>query len=121
MDTELSLRPLELECVFAATEQAAEPLGVGFSAGVRGFFPMTRVTVTSSRFWQRVVAKGGGYERRQAIPMKKALMFLAISFALSAPVGGLVLTLMTGTTAVTTVRPQQAFAKLQHFRLVRHT
>jgi hypothetical protein len=53
--------------------------------------------------------------------MKKALMFLALSFALSAPVGGLVLALIAGTTAVTTVHPQEVLAKLQHFHLVRHS
>jgi hypothetical protein len=42
--------PLKLERVFAETEWAAESLGVEFSAGVPGFFPMTRVTETSSRF-----------------------------------------------------------------------
>jgi hypothetical protein len=53
--------------------------------------------------------------------MKKALMFLALSFALSAPVGGVALTLIAGTTAVMTVHPQQALAKLQHFYPVRHS
>jgi uncharacterized membrane protein YesL len=53
--------------------------------------------------------------------MKKALIFLALSFALYAPVGGLVLGLIAGTTAVMTVHRAQALAKLQHFRLVRHS
>jgi hypothetical protein len=52
--------------------------------------------------------------------MRKALIFSALSFVLSAPVGGVALTLIAGTTAVTTVQPQQALAKSQHFRLVRH-
>jgi hypothetical protein len=47
--------------------------------------------------------------------MKKALMLLALSFALSAPVGAVAIALIAGTTAVMSVHPQQAFAKLQHF------
>jgi L-serine deaminase len=65
--------------------------------------------------------RGDGYETRQVIAMKKALMFLALSFALSAPVGGVALALIAGMTAVTTVHPRQALAKLQHFHLVRHS
>jgi len=52
--------------------------------------------------------------------VKNALIFLALSFALSAPVGGVALTLIAGTTAVTTIHPQQAQTKLQHFQLVGH-
>ena len=37
--------------------------------------------------------------------MKKALMFLALNFALSAPVGAVTFALIEGTTAVTTVHP----------------
>jgi len=46
--------------------------------------------------------------------MKKALMFLALNFALSAPVGAITFALIAGTTAVTTVYPQQVLAKLRH-------
>jgi hypothetical protein len=50
--------------------------------------------------------------------MKKALMFLALGFALSAPpVGGVVFALIAGTTAIMRIDPQQTLAKLQHFRL----
>jgi hypothetical protein len=50
--------------------------------------------------------------------MKQALMLLALSCALAAPVGCAALTLIAGTTAVMKVHPQQALAKLQHFRLL---
>ena len=65
--------------------------------------------------------KGGlRYQTRQVTAMKKALMFLAVSFALSAPAGGVALTLIAGTTAVMRVHPQQALAALQNFRPARH-
>jgi hypothetical protein len=47
--------------------------------------------------------------------MKKALMFLALNFALSAPIIAVPFALIAGTTAVVSVHPQQALAKLQHF------
>ena len=82
---------------------------------------MSSVTVPPSRFWHsNDRRKGDGRETRQVIAMKKALMFLALSFALSAPVGGVALTLIAATTAVMTVHPQQVLAKLLHFRLVGH-
>jgi len=40
--------------------------------------------------------------------MKKALMFLALNLALSAPVGAVTFALIEGTTAVTTVHPLKA-------------
>ena len=46
--------------------------------------------------------------------MKEALMFLALNLALSAPVGAVTVALIAGTTAVTTVHPQQVLAKLRH-------
>jgi hypothetical protein len=83
---------------------------------------VSSVTEAPSRFWQSNSRwKGEGRETRQVIAMKKALMFLALSFALSAPVGGVALTLIAGTTAIMRVHPQQALSKLQHFRLVRHS
>jgi hypothetical protein len=54
-------------------------------------------------------------QTRRVITMKKALMFLALCFALSAPVGGIALTLVAGMTAVTT-HPQESVAPLQHLR-----
>jgi tungstate transport system permease protein len=51
-----------------------------------------------------------------AIVIKKALMFFALSLALYAPVGGLTLALIAGTTAVMTIHPQQVLAKLRHFK-----
>ena len=76
------------------------------------------VTESSSRFWQRIDIdeRGDGYETRQVITMKKTLMLLALSFALSAPVGGVALTLVAGTTAIMKVHPQQALAELRLFR-----
>jgi hypothetical protein len=50
--------------------------------------------------------------------MKDALKLLALSCALSAPVGCVALALIAGTTAIMKVHPQQALAKLQHFRLL---
>jgi hypothetical protein len=41
-------------------------------------------------------------------------MLLALSFALSAPVGADAIALIVGTTAVMTVHPQQALAELLH-------
>ena len=46
--------------------------------------------------------------------MKKTLMFLALNFALSAPVGAVTFALISGTTALTTVHPQQVLANLRH-------
>lgn len=82
---------------------------------------MLDVTLAPSRFCQQVAIAGTGDGYATGDPMKKALMFLAISFALSAPVGGLVLTLIAGTTVVMTVHLGQALAKLQHLQLVRHS
>ena len=53
--------------------------------------------------------------------MKKALMFLTLNFALTAPVGTVPFALIAGTSAVTAVHPEQALAKLQHLKLVRHS
>jgi hypothetical protein len=49
--------------------------------------------------------------------MQKALMFLALNFALSAPVGAVTFALIASTTAVTTVHPQQVLTKLRHFQV----
>jgi hypothetical protein len=64
---------------------------------------------------------GHGFRQvKKRIAMKKASMLLALSFALSAPVGAVAIALIAATTAVMRVHPQQAFAKLQHLRLPRH-
>jgi hypothetical protein len=78
------------------------------------------VTQTPSRFWHGD-NRWKGHETKRAIAMKKASMFLALNLALAAPVGAVTLAVIGGTTAVMTVHPRQALAKLQHFRLVRHS
>ena len=50
--------------------------------------------------------------------MKQALMFLALNFALAAPVGAVTFALIAGTTAIVEVHPQQELAKLHHFALL---
>jgi hypothetical protein len=58
-----------------------------------------------------------GHETQRSIVMKKALMFLALNVALSAvPVGVVTFALIAGTTAITTVHPQEVLAKLRHFQ-----
>jgi ABC-type amino acid transport system permease subunit len=49
--------------------------------------------------------------------MKKTLLFLALNFALSAPVIAVPFALIAGTNAIMKVHPQQALAKLQRFQL----
>jgi hypothetical protein len=49
------------------------------------------------------------------IAMKKAVMFLAVSLALSAPVGGVALTLIAGAAAIMAIHPEQHALKLRHF------
>jgi hypothetical protein len=43
-------------------------------------------------------------------------MLLGLSFALSAPVGCVALTLIAGTTAIMKIHPSEALATLQHFQ-----